>query len=207
MGPQDCSDVRDLLTAAAAGSQSAWNKLVDRYLPLVFSVTRTFRLSDEDAHDVSQTLWLRLVENLGTIREPRALPGWIITTTKREAFRVLAARERMTPVDPSIQFDVAPPDAQAIEEGLLASERRQALRDALNFLKPKDRQLVMLLIADPPLSYADIAARLGIPLGSIGPTRARCLAKLRSAPQLARLLVTLGETNPEGDDHGEFVRV
>jgi RNA polymerase sigma factor (sigma-70 family) len=174
------------------GDQSAWNALVERYLPLVYSVLRTYRLTGQDAADVSQTLWLRLVENLKNIREPRALPSWIITTTKREALRVLSMNQRALPVDPGTGFSTIIADGPENDEALLRSERRQALRDGLAQLKPEDQHLILLLIADPPVSYEEISRRLGIPVGSIGPTRARCLDKLRATSGLERLLVGEG---------------
>jgi RNA polymerase sigma factor (sigma-70 family) len=186
------AELADLLKAAVGGDQSAWDELVDRYLPLVFSVLRSYRLSGQDAADVSQTVWLRLVENLKNIREPRALPSWIITTTKREALRVLSTNNRAKPVDAATGFATIAADSPDTDEGLLRAERRQALRDGLAQLRPEEQQLTLLLIADPPVSYAEISRRLGIPVGSIGPTRARCLEKLRATAGLERLLVSQG---------------
>jgi RNA polymerase sigma factor (sigma-70 family) len=178
----------DLVSAASRGDQTSWNALVDRFLPLVFSVARKYRLTDEDAADVSQTLWLRLVENLDAIKEPHALPSWIITTTKREAMRVLAARKRSVPVDATNGFDSVKAEGPEADAELLRTERHQALRDGLTELAPKDRELIMLFIADPPLSYREIAFRLNVPVGSIGPTRGRCLDKLRSTTSMRRVL-------------------
>jgi RNA polymerase sigma factor (sigma-70 family) len=192
MTSHDNSDLADLLRAAVEGDQSAWDALVERYLPLVYSVLRNYRLTGQDAADVSQTLWLRLVENLKTIREPRALPSWIITTTKREALRVLSTNQRALPVDPGTGFAAIVADGPENDEALLRAERRQALRDGLANLKPEEQQLMLLLIADPPVSYAEISRRLGIPVGSIGPTRGRCLDKLRETAGLERLLVSEG---------------
>jgi RNA polymerase sigma factor (sigma-70 family) len=192
MTSHDNSDLADLLRAAVEGDQSAWDALVERYLPLVYSVLRNYRLTGQDAADVSQTLWLRLVENLKTIREPRALPSWIITTTKREALRVLSTNQRALPVDPGTGFAAIVADGPENDEALLCAERRQALRDGLANLKPEEQQLMLLLIADPPVSYAEISRRLGIPVGSIGPTRGRCLDKLRETAGLERLLVSEG---------------
>jgi RNA polymerase sigma factor (sigma-70 family) len=194
----------DLLSSAAHGDQASWNALVERYLPLVYSVVRRYRLTDEDAADVSQTLWLRLVENLGSIREPRALPSWIITTTKREALRVLAARQRTTPVDAISGFDTTECDGPETDAQLLRAERQQALRDGLAELAANDRELVLMFIADPPIPYKEIAARLGVPVGSIGPTRGRALNKLRATPGIARLMHTDYDNTDEGGDRGDF---
>ena len=191
----------ELLSSAAGGDQASWNALVERYLPLVYSVVRKYRLTDEDAADVSQTLWLRLVENLGSIREPRALPAWIITTTKREALRVLSARQRATPVDAISGFDAKQFDGPETDAELLQAERQQALRDGLAELPGDDRELILMFIADPPIPYKEIAARLGVPVGSIGPTRGRALNKLRATPGIARLM--RGDfDSEEGGDRG-----
>jgi RNA polymerase sigma factor (sigma-70 family) len=167
---------------------------------------RKYRLNDEDAADVSQTLWLRLVENLGSIREPRALPSWIITTTKREALRVLAARQRAIPVDAINGFDTKQLDGPETDAELLRAERQQALRDGLAELAADDRELILMFMADPPIPYKEIAARLGVPVGSIGPTRGRALTKLRATPGIARLMHA-DYDNDEGGDRGNLAGV
>ena len=119
-----------LVHAAREGEQIAWDAIVDRFLPLVGAIIRRHRLSDADGDDVSQTVWLRLVEHLGALREPDALPGWIRTTARNECLRVLAARGRVQVVDP--QQGGSFPDAgsaEAVDDELLAAERRQALRE------------------------------------------------------------------------------
>ncbi len=203
---QETRPLADLLHSAADGDQASWNALVERYLPLVYSVVRRYRLTDEDAADVSQTLWLRLVENLGSIREPRALPSWIITTTKREALRVLAARQRATPIDAITGFETAPADGPDTDADLLRAERHQALRDGLAELAPHDRELILMFIADPPIPYREIAARLGIPVGSIGPTRGRALNKLRATPGIARLMQDIATDEGGGRAHLAGIR-
>jgi RNA polymerase sigma factor (sigma-70 family) len=182
--------VDDLVTRARDGDQAAWNDLVDRFLPLVEAVIRRFRLSAADADDVNQTVWLRLVEHLGTIREPRALPGWLVTTTRNEALGVIRRRARVTPTDPQgTTFDrVAPDEDLAVD--LLREERFQALRDALQELPAARREQLELLMSDPPLSYDEISAKLGIPKGSIGPTRARALQQLRNTTAMRALVAT-----------------
>lgn len=176
-----------LVPAAREGDQSAWNAIVDRFLPLVGAIIRRHRLSEADGDDVSQTVWLRLVEHLGALREPDALPGWIRTTTRNECLRVLAARSRTRPVDPqdSSGLDAVAGDVSDTE--LLAAERRQALREALAELPAGRRELLLLLLTDPPLAYDEISTRLGIPIGSIGPTRARALEQLRRTRALRGL--------------------
>lgn len=173
-------DLRDLLVAARLGDQRAWDVIVQRFMPLVLSVARRFRLSEKDVEDVSQTVWLRLAENLNAIREPRALPGWISTTTRHEALNVIKTVGRSNPVDPDGSWMARmPSDSAEVDEDLLRAERQQALREGLAELNPGHRQLLLLLAAHPPIPYADVSRRLGMPIGSIGPTRARCLKKLR----------------------------
>lgn len=181
----------ELVAAANAGDQNAWNRIVERYVPLVMSVARRYRLCSEDAADVNQTVWLRLVEHLDQIREPRALPGWIVTTAKNEALRLLKTRNRTVSVDPQTGFAFdTDAGGKELDEDLLRDERRQVLREALGELRPHHRELLMLLMAEPPLSYDDISQRLGMPKGSIGPTRARCLAELRNTSALRSFLTT-----------------
>jgi len=179
----------DLVTRARADDQASWNALVDRFLPLVNGVIRRFRLSSADADDVNQTVWLRLVEHLGDLREPRALPGWLVTTTRNEALRVIRLRGRAIPVDPqggTLEHLAEQPDS---DEELIRDERSRALRAGLQELPAGRRELLELLLTDPPISYDEISAKLGIPKGSIGPTRARALEQLRNTRAM-RALVT-----------------
>ncbi len=177
-----------LVHAAREGEQVAWDAIVDRFLPLVGAIIRRHRLSEADGDDVSQTVWLRLVEHLGALREPDALPGWIRTTARNECLRVLSARGRVQVVDPQEGGSFPDADtADAIDDELLAAERRQALREALAELPAGRRDLLLLLLTDPPLGYEEISSRLGIPIGSIGPTRARALEQLRRTRALRGL--------------------
>lgn len=173
---QDNVALRDLLEAAVRRDELAWNALVSRYAALVKSVARSYRLNVRDAEDVNQTVWLRLVEHVGEIRTPEALPKWIVTTTRHESLRVIRARARMSLVDRVV--DTADEAADTAETELLRAERDQAVRDGLAELEPKRRELLELLSTDPPISYRDISRRLGMPVGSIGPSRARSLARL-----------------------------
>ena len=184
----------ELITAAVAGNQRAWAALYERYAPLVSAVCRRYRLAPSDVDDVSQVVWMRLVQNLGRLHEPRALPGWIVTTGKHEALRVLELRRRTEPADPMIdsRFDAGPAAAGAaeVDENLHRYEQRQAVHDGLRQLRPEHRQLLLMLTADPQIPYQEISRRLGIPTGSIGPTRARCLRKLRDTSQVRALLAS-----------------
>jgi RNA polymerase sigma factor (sigma-70 family) len=176
-----------LVPAAREGEQGAWDAIVDRFLPLVGAIIRRHRLSEADGDDVSQTVWLRLVEHLGALREPDALPGWIRTTTRNECLRVIAARGRVRPVDPQDGTGLDAVATDVAGDDLVAAERRQALREALAELPAARRELLLLLMADPPLAYDVISERLGIPIGSIGPTRARALEQLRRSRALRGL--------------------
>ena len=188
---RDDSVLTDVIARARRGEPQAWNALVERYSPLISSICRRHRLGQADAEDVSQSVWLRVVAQLDKLREPAALPGWIATTTRRECGRaVLAARGRHAIIYALDADNV--PDEQAEEAGqeLLAAERRAALHAALTDLPGAWQQLVTALTTDPPAPYAEVSARLGIPVGSIGPTRSRCLDRLRRYPAIAALIDT-----------------
>jgi RNA polymerase sigma factor (sigma-70 family) len=186
---RDDPRVTALVARAAGGDQGAWNEIVDRYAPLVWSVCVRYRLDRPDIDDVGQSVWLLLVDKIGGLREPAALPGWLATTTARECIRVLRAARRHEHAQlPPEDQAVPDPDAALIEEEVLAAELSVALRAAFAELPPGCRDLLSMLICDPPCSYADISARLGVAVGSIGPTRARCLDRLRRSPKLAGLV-------------------
>jgi RNA polymerase sigma factor (sigma-70 family) len=177
--------VTDLVTCARKGDKQAWDALVERYSPLIWSICRRHRLRDADAEDVGQSVWSHLVDQLDNVRDPAALPRWLVTTTRRECLRVLrAARE---PLAAGYRLD-----AQILpdEQELLVAERHAALREAFLALPPSDQRLIGLLLEDPPVPYAEISSRLGIPVGSIGPHRGRCLDKLRRHPATAALTDT-----------------
>jgi RNA polymerase sigma factor (sigma-70 family) len=176
-----------LVPAAREGDQDAWNSIVDRFLPLVNALVRGYRLSEADGDDVSQTVWLRLVEHLGALREPDALPGWIRTTTRNECLRLLTARGRVRPVDPQDHGGLDAVEGDVADDELLAVERHRLLREAMAELPAARRELLLLLLADPPVGYEQISERLGIPIGSIGPTRARALEQLRRTRALRGL--------------------
>jgi RNA polymerase sigma factor (sigma-70 family) len=169
--------VGQLLDAAAHGDHHAWNELVDRYGRLVWSVIRSFGLDHAAAADVSQTVWLRLVEHLGDIRDPQRLPGWLATTTRREAIRVLRGQRRQQPSE--VVLDVADRSSPLTDEILLDDEMSREVLAAFQHLSAACQQLLRLLTAEPRLDYVTIGSLIGRPVGSIGPTRARCIANLR----------------------------
>lgn len=184
---RDDPTVVALVTRAAGGDPTAWDEIVERYVPLVWSICARFQLGSHDREDVAQNVWLLLVEQLGKLREPAALPGWIATTSYRECLRVVrVARksERLgTGLDDALQFV----DNTIIDEEILMAERNAALRAAFAELPPKCQQLLAMLTSDPPCSYAQISEKLQIPMGSIGPQRARCLDRLRRSAALSWL--------------------
>lgn len=183
-----------LVTAAAQGDEAAWNDMVDRYSPLLANVLRQCRLTPTELEDVAQTVWLRLVEHLDSLREARALPMWIITTGRREAWRHAAASRRVLLRDPAAD-DWLPRPADGVdpEHELIRAERHQALLAGIAELRPRERRLLLLLLEDPPLSYAEIGSRTGMPVGAIGPTRARALDKLRRTPPIQAMMACFGE--------------
>jgi RNA polymerase sigma factor (sigma-70 family) len=184
----DESSVSQLVAAALQGDHTSWNRLVDRYTPLLLSVIRRHRLQGDDAEDVVQTVWLRLVEKLEGIREPEALPGWIITTARNECLHLIKARRFVSPTDLEDRGWPEGTGPSAVDSDLLEVERHEALLMALAELPERQRALLLLLIEDPPLSYEEIGRRLGVPVGSIGPTRARALARVRAYEAVQALL-------------------
>jgi RNA polymerase sigma factor (sigma-70 family) len=180
----------DLVTRAAAGEKQAWDALVERFSPLIWSICRRHRLDNADAEDVGQNVWLLLMKQLGNIHDPAALPGWLVTVTRRECLRVLRTQQRPPVAGYEIGADSIADEQPETAEQLLAAERHAVLREAFATLPPSGQRLIVLLLQDPPVSYAEISARLGIPVGSIGPTRRRCVDKLRRYPSVAALIST-----------------
>jgi RNA polymerase sigma factor (sigma-70 family) len=196
--------VSDLVARARKGERQAWDALVERYASLIWSICRRFRLSDADADDVGQNVWLLLVDHLDTLQCAAALPGWLATTTRRECLRVL--RTVQVPVGACVDAEMrSDPLDEPAEHGLLQAERHAALREAFGRLSPFGQQLMGLLIQDPPLPYAEISTRLGIPVGSIGPNRSRCLDQMRRHPAIAAL-INADRSADYGADYGAGYR-
>jgi RNA polymerase sigma factor (sigma-70 family) len=172
------SEAANLVVLAAAGDQQAWSRLVDHYARLVWAVTRSFRLTDSDASDVSQVVWLRLLEHIDRV-DPVRVGAWLVVTTRRECLRVLAFRKRVLLTYEPDDFEAAAAGAPELDAGMLADERAVDVRRALQSLPDRWQQLLGMLMADPPAPYAEISQKLGLPIGSIGPIRGRCLQKLR----------------------------
>jgi RNA polymerase sigma factor (sigma-70 family) len=187
--------ITDLMRRARSGEKQAWDALVERYAPLIWSICRKYERHGADAEDVGQSVWLHLVDHLDRIRDPAALPGWLVTTTRRECVRVLrAARGQHDEGQAPNAENGSGEQIATAEEELLTAERHAALRGALMSLSPCCQQLIALLIEDPPVPYAEISARLGLAVGSIGPSRRRCLDKLRRDPAIAALFRAESET-------------
>ncbi len=174
----DREKVAEQVRRAAEGDQDAFDRLVACYTGLVWSVIRAHGLGDADAHDAFQTTWLRLVEHLDRIREPRAVGGWLATTSRYESLRLLRQADRTRPA-PDETFDRLHAEDGAVDTELLVHERDTQLWAALDELGERCRTLLRVLMADPPPSYEEASAALDIPIGSIGPTRGRCLSQLR----------------------------
>ncbi|RJK96510.1 sigma-70 family RNA polymerase sigma factor [Vallicoccus soli] len=184
--------MRGLVERAARGEQESWDALVERFAPLVWSVARGYRLGQADASDVSQTVWLRLVEHLRDLREPQALPGWLATTTRHECLRVLRRAGREVPDDDPAGGVAERPSGEPGPEALaVRGERDVLVWQALQTLSDRCHLLLRTLACSPEASYAEVSAALEMPIGSIGPTRSRCLAHLRKA------LAGVGVTGPD----------
>jgi RNA polymerase sigma factor (sigma-70 family) len=184
--------VSALVAAAADGDQVAWDSLVSRYGGLVWSIARSHRLGPADAADVSQTVWLRLVEHLRSLRDPEHVGGWLATTTRHECLRVIRRAGRELPdEDAAMEVPISP--EQSPEWLVLSDESRRLVWLALGRLSIRCQTLLRALSAAPDASYAEIAAALEMPIGSIGPTRMRCLEHLR------RTLVSDGAMSESGE--------
>ena len=174
----DPVDIAALVRGAAAGDRQAWERLVDQYARLIWSITAEFKLADSDAADVAQTTWLRLLEHIDRIEYPDRVGSWLAATARNECLRSLASRKKVVLANDEVLTGV-PAGAPEVDDRILADERDQVVREALSHLPSRWQRLLELLMADPPASYADISTELDLPVGSIGPTRGRCLAQLR----------------------------
>jgi RNA polymerase sigma factor (sigma-70 family) len=163
-----------LVTRAGTGDERAWDALVERYAPLIWPVCRRYRPSGADV--VGQSVWVHLAGHLDHLRDPAALPGWLATTIRRERGRVLCSTGGPDAAGYVPEAEMLPDQrAATADQDLLEAGRHAALREAFAALPPAGQQLIAMLTADPPVPYTGISARLGVPVGSIGPTRRRCL--------------------------------
>jgi RNA polymerase sigma factor (sigma-70 family) len=176
------ADLAAVVSAARAGDDAAWRSLVGRFEWRLREVVRSYRLSPADVDDVLQTTWLRLFTHMAQIREPAAIGGWLATTARRECLRLLQGpvREQLT-ADPE---PGEPREQDGPEAQLLAAERRAVLDRALATLPERHRRLMAMLASDAAPDYQQISEMLAMPTGSIGPIRARSLARLLRYPEL-----------------------
>jgi RNA polymerase sigma factor (sigma-70 family) len=189
---RDPSAIGALVRAAREDDEGAWNELVDEFAGLVWSIARAYRLSAADAADLSQTTWLRLAEHLGRIRDPERIGGWIAATARNECLRL----QRRSQYELPFGDELPEPDPAGVpspEARLVRGERADALWKGFAELPERCRMLLRVLMADEPPAYEDVGAALDMPVGSIGPTRARCLERLR------RLVARRGITGADAD--------
>jgi len=175
----DAAGIASLVRGAAAGDKQAWERLIDQYARLIWSITADFKLAESDAADVAQTTWLRLFEHINRIEYPDRVGSWLAATARNECLRSLAARKKVVLSQDGAELSETIAHEPEIDARLLAAERAEVVRDAVARLPRRWQRLVELLMADPPASYAEISDQLDLPIGSIGPTRGRCLARLR----------------------------
>jgi RNA polymerase sigma factor (sigma-70 family) len=202
----------ELIGAARKGDETAWEEIVERYQSLINAISRRHRLAPSDAHDVSQHVWMQLVDHVDKLRDPRALPGWIAATATHRCYEISRAHKRSVTVDPLAigSFDLVDTAAKRtngdgrsdIDDDLLRAEQRSAVKQGLAELTETQRQLLLLLVADPPVPYSEIGRRLNLPTGSIGPTRGRLLEKLRRTTAVRRLV-----EDPQSADSAEQIPV
>ncbi|ATW52894.1 RNA polymerase subunit sigma [Streptomyces peucetius subsp. caesius ATCC 27952] len=170
--------MNELVDDCIAGNQDGWNRIVERYTPLIWAIARGHRLSTADCEDVSQTTWMRVIQHLGKLRDPEKLSQWIAVSARRESLKHIEKSGRSVPVGDSPAFDRPEPSENHPEEAALAKERDNEVLLAYCALSSKCQALLGLLVTDPPMSYDEISATLGMPRGSLGPIRSRCLAHL-----------------------------
>ena len=171
-------DTAQIMWSASKGDRWAWERLVDQYSRLIWAITRDFKLTENDASDVAQTTWLRLLENIHKIENPYRVGSWLAATARIECLRTLAVRKRVVLADDIVLEAAITPEPEADERSQMI--REAMVREAMAQLPRRWQEMLELLMADPPASYAEISDRLGLPIGSIGPTRGRCLARLRA---------------------------
>lgn len=179
---READELRRLVRAAANGQEAAWSALVRRFARRLAALARSHRLPAQDVDDVVQCTFVRLYDHIDTLRDAAALPAWLDTTARRESLRVIRSAARERPMAEDFISDLPAPEP---DHEPLGDECRAELTRALQDLSEREGKLLALLHGDPPLSYSDISEALGMPVGSIGPTRARALARLRRDGRLA----------------------
>jgi RNA polymerase sigma factor (sigma-70 family) len=168
----------EVVRAAARGDESSWERLVSEFSGMVWAVVRSHRLGDAEAADAVQATWVKLVEHLDDLKDPSRVGPWLGTTARRECLRVLRSAKRQVLVGYEMPDREAPDGSP--DRDLIIAERNAALWRGFSRLRPRDQALLRMLAADPPSTYEEISAALDLPIGSIGPTRARALERLRN---------------------------
>jgi RNA polymerase sigma factor (sigma-70 family) len=183
------TELKALVARACEGDEGAWRRLVARFDPMARRIARGFGLKPCDVDDVTQAAWLQIYTCLGRVREPEALSGWIATIVRREALRSLQTSGFEHLVDDPMYFEQSTTDAtnEAPEAHVLASERTAILTRAFASLPPRHRTLMALIVAQDAPDYRSISLRLDMPIGSIGPIRRRCLARLEAIDEVQAL--------------------
>jgi RNA polymerase sigma factor (sigma-70 family) len=191
----------ELVRLARKGHRDAWTELVHRFGPLVLGVARGNGAAPGDAADIVQSTWLLLVEHIGRIRQPDRIAAWLATTAKRQAWKLDAASTRhvLCATPPDVVHVVTAEDE--IGDRLDRRRTNAALEAAIHRLPSSHRHLIGVLASDDQLSYVEVAQRVGIAIGSIGPTRQRCLATLRKSPELASIGGMRPGNSRSGDRH------
>jgi RNA polymerase sigma factor (sigma-70 family) len=184
------ADLAPVVRAAVRNDPRAWERLVAEFTPTILRVARRHRLARVDQDDVVQRTWMALVRHIGHLHEPSSIGGWLATTARRESLGVIRERTREIPTENVMEHQ--PPQIVHDEFLPVGDERREAVRLATASMPPLQRALLSALTADPPLSYEQVSERLGIPVGSIGPTRQRVLARMRKDPRVSQLLDEYG---------------
>lgn len=174
----DHDDLAGLVAGAAAGDSEAWTVLTQRFGTMVMAIARSYRLGEADVNEVHQVTWMRLVENIGRIEQPERVGGWLATTARRESLRVVRAKSRVS-LDHDTLVQLPDTECKPLDAGLLADEDADLVRRAFARLPAHCQRLLAIMASDNPPSYKEISKMLGMPIGSIGPTRGRCLEHLR----------------------------
>jgi RNA polymerase sigma factor (sigma-70 family) len=173
------SELAHSVNGAIVGDSTAWDDLVDRFSTFIWAIARGQGLSPTDAAEVSQTTWLRLAEHIGEINDPLRVGAWLATTARRESIRIARLGARYVLVDPWEYVDETATEEE-LDEELVTQERDLVIQHALALLPSRCRELLnALVLADPPLTYKQISEESDMAIGSIGPTRARCLEHLK----------------------------
>jgi RNA polymerase sigma factor (sigma-70 family) len=187
--PKPARELASLVRSAGKGDPQAWEALVERFTPMLRAVAGSYRLNGADGDDVAQATWAAAFTHLDRLRDPEAIGGWLAVTARREALRVIERRNRELAVDEPRGPTTADPSTP--ETALLAAEEHEVVHAAVGRLPERQRRIVRALLRHADVSYVELAGRLRIPTGSIGPTRQRALARLRHDDELADLFPTV----------------